>query len=408
MSNEVAVTIMPPEREQLAAFEWTPDKTQLLKDTICKGATDEELRLFAEVCKSKKLDPFSKQIYAMKRWDSTLRRESITFQTGIDGFRTVAQRTGQYAGQDEPLWCGSDGQWRDVWLDSEPPRAAKVTVFRHGFIKPISRVALYTEYLQTDKEGRPNSMWRKMPANQLAKCAEALALRAAFPEELSGLYTNDEMGQADNYSRQEQAEVATRRVEESRKQLAEPDEDQTPEPERIRKAMAHAKDAQVSVAMKALNQQLIQHCEGSELAASVESLRIVKAIKPDAKKSTELDLDGRKLYVIGLVDYMQTPYLPIATETKQEPSDDLKGLYAQMTDFGKAINVLQMLKKRLALCVGDEIAEGDYKRILGEASGDPKKNKGNLLNSDQQKAAVAKLYEMVVKEEATQEREANA
>jgi hypothetical protein len=73
-----------------------------------------------------------------------------------------------------------------------------VGIYRAGFKEPMFAIAVYSEFVQLTKEGTPNSMWRKMPANQLAKCAESLALRRAFPEQLSGLYTSEEMGQADN------------------------------------------------------------------------------------------------------------------------------------------------------------------------------------------------------------------
>lgn len=174
------------------------EQVELLKDTIAKGATDDELRLFVEVCRRKNLDPFSKQIHMVKRWDAQLKREVATFQIGIDGFRTLAERTGKFEGYGDTMWCGADGQWRDVWLEKNAPAAAKVSTYRAGFRNAITATALYSEYVQTNKEGQPNSMWRKMPANQLAKCAEALALRKAFPEELGGLYTNEEMGQADS------------------------------------------------------------------------------------------------------------------------------------------------------------------------------------------------------------------
>lgn len=177
------------------------EQVKLLKATICKGASDLELALFMEVCKSKRLDPFSGQIHAVKRseYDKSAGGyvDRMTYQTGIDGFRLIADRTGERNGEDDPEWCGEDGIWLPIWLHKAPPSAARVRVYRKGHDKPYTGIAQWSFYAQTKKDGSPNRMWERGGPHMLAKCAEALALRKAFPSELAGLYTSDEMGQVE-------------------------------------------------------------------------------------------------------------------------------------------------------------------------------------------------------------------
>jgi phage recombination protein Bet len=162
---------------------WTPEQTQLISTTIAPGCSNDELRLFAYACQRTGLDPFSKQIYAIKRGGK------MTIQAGIDGLRSIAERTGQLDGS-QSYWCGSDGVWVDVWLDSKPPAAAKTVIHRKGCAHPFSATARFADF------NAGQGLWSKMPSVMIAKCSEAQALRRAFPADLSGVYSTDEMDQA--------------------------------------------------------------------------------------------------------------------------------------------------------------------------------------------------------------------
>lgn len=173
--------------------EFNEAQVAVLRSLGVEKASRADLAVFFHVSKRTGLDPFARQIFMIERWTKDGPKQTI--QTGIDGFRLVAQRTCERLGEslayEDTLWCGADGQWVDVWLADEPPAAARVVVLRDGNRFPA--VALMKEYAQTTKQGGLTKMWADKGALMIAKCAEALALRKAFPLDLSGIYTSDEL-----------------------------------------------------------------------------------------------------------------------------------------------------------------------------------------------------------------------
>lgn len=160
--------------------QFSNSQLDLIKRTICKGASDDEFQMFMQICKRTGLDPFARQIFAVRRGNQ------MTIQTSVDGLRLIAERSDKYAGQLGPFWCGEDGKWSDVWVGAKPPHAAKVGIHRKDFKEPIFAVAHFKSYVQQ------TPIWGKMPELMLAKCAESLALRKAFPMDLSCLQSSEE------------------------------------------------------------------------------------------------------------------------------------------------------------------------------------------------------------------------
>ncbi|MEC3977875.1 phage recombination protein Bet [Amycolatopsis sp. H20-H5] len=187
---------------------WTDVQRAALVQLGLDNAPDADLAVFLHFAQRTGLDPFAKQIYMIARWDHQANAHKYTIQAAIDGLRIVAERHGQYGGQIGPEWCGADGVWRDVWLANTPPVAARIGVIRRDWSTTMFATAHFAEFAGTTKDRSLTRMWRDKGSHMVAKCAEALALRKAFPQDLSGVYTDDEMSQADSIQvESERAEV---------------------------------------------------------------------------------------------------------------------------------------------------------------------------------------------------------
>lgn len=177
------------EEQGLAEQLWGRERLEVIKQQIAPGASDAELELFATVCRRTRLDPFAKQIWSIPRrrrvddaWESYQ-----VIQIGVHGLRLIAQRSRDYGGQFGPFWCGPDGKWTDVWLNTEHPTAARVGVKRKGWSEPLYSVAVWDRAVQRDSKGVPMALWKTRGPEQLALAAERDALRRAFPIETSDL-----------------------------------------------------------------------------------------------------------------------------------------------------------------------------------------------------------------------------
>lgn len=183
MSNTGGVLVVTQEQKN-----WDDKQLSALKQLGLQDAGAGDLGVFLHFCQRTGLDPFARQIYMIGR------AGRYTIQASIDGLRLVAQRSGKYGGQTPTFWCGEDGVWVDVWLEKTPPAAAKVGIYHQDWREPLWATAKFDSYA-VSYSGKLSGLWAKMPDLMIAKCAEALALRKAFPQDLSGIYSSEEMEQ---------------------------------------------------------------------------------------------------------------------------------------------------------------------------------------------------------------------
>ncbi|WP_243063226.1 recombinase RecT [Humibacter sp. RRB41] len=200
-----ALALLPQSADKQA---WNPQQTALMESLGLRGeknvkrgsswtketfeAPQSIVEAFLYQIRRTGLDPVARQIYCIERggkWG---------IQASIDGFRLIAERSKEYTGQTPVQWTADGVTWLDVWLATTPPAAARVGIYRRGFTEPVWAVATYSGYVPRDRDGnaKPSGQWAANSSNQLAKCAEMLGLRKAFPQDLSGIYGTEEMDQA--------------------------------------------------------------------------------------------------------------------------------------------------------------------------------------------------------------------
>lgn len=173
---------------QPGTLQFSTEQQDMIRATYASGAKPADFAVLIEIAKARGLNPLLGQVHFVERYNTAQKRSVWAVQVSIDGLRAIAQRTGFYAGQDEPEWADDE---------SGKPIKCTVRVYRKDWDRPCVGVAYFAEYVQKTREGVPTKFWRDMPHVMIAKVAEALAIRKAFPEDTGGLYTNDEMDQAD-------------------------------------------------------------------------------------------------------------------------------------------------------------------------------------------------------------------
>lgn len=180
------------------------EEIKLLKRTVLAKFPEDEQETFIRTCQRTKLDPFTKQIHPTRRYQkvtdangNTKKIPTLVTVTGIMGLTAVAERTGHYNGC-EIKWAGPDGIWREEWLATEPPEAARCVVHHKQRQHPEVGIARWKSYVGTvydydSKTWVVSEFWEKMDDYMLAKCAKAQALRGAFPDPLSNVYIREEL-----------------------------------------------------------------------------------------------------------------------------------------------------------------------------------------------------------------------
>ncbi len=194
------------------------EKKLIRKLSVPEGLEEDHFKWYIYTCEKLELSPLLNQIHLVIRTSRYKDRDGVwkdgkktpSIQVGIDGFRVLAERSGEYAGQDAPIYHymvenKEEGGWKMESGQVVPPDgrlvACTITAYRApkgDFSRkyPISSTCYVKEYIQTKKDGTPTVMWNKMNFTMIAKCTEAVNFRKGFPYDLSGVYIAEELAKA--------------------------------------------------------------------------------------------------------------------------------------------------------------------------------------------------------------------
>lgn len=185
MENVTSLAQYTPPAALAKPLEFTPEQSKMIRDTYASGASEAEFKMLMAIASARHLNPLLRQIWFVQRWDNQKRCMVWAPQVSIDGLRSIAQRTGLYDGQDEPEFVEQAGKLA----------FCRVRVYRKDWSRPAVGIAHFSEYAAKKKDGGLTQMWAEKPHIMMAKCAEALGLRKAFPEDTAGLYVPEEMSE---------------------------------------------------------------------------------------------------------------------------------------------------------------------------------------------------------------------
>ena len=342
--------LLPSVAVKAAGVAFAEDDIRTIKEAVLpRNTTETELQLFLAQSKRTGLDPLSRQIYGFKQGDK------LVIGTTIDGARVIAERSGKYAGQVGPFWTAGDTftdehgvahvVWQDIWLKKEPPVGAKVGIIRSDFKEILWGVARFESYRPTYN----SPVWSKMPDHMLGKVAEMLALRKAFPNDLSGLYAKEEFANEEVEVVQGKTHLLSevREPEEEREVQTRVDHGDKTSHRRQRATIITAEPATTPGSVVASSLDAPGHVEAvHEVKASVGSR--VETVKAESQSTVEIISTPATEQAVTPEDLMQLLSVGIRSGfTEDEISDHIEKAYGITGENALELTRAQLIQAKV-------------------------------------------------------------